>query len=316
MTIDWTRWTDAPENPLITPPHTWLGMGIIGDPAVVTPAEAPNGETWHLFAWSLPGTLNRYTSADGRAWSLAAERCLPGLRPFVHVEDGVYHLYSERMRGLSSWIELRTSPDLVAWSAPQVVLRPTLRWERNRADVFPSRLLRTTGNPCLVRRGPEDYWLYYSAGAIWFWDTLVFEPKHIGLARGPSPSGPFEKLPDPILSPAPDDPHRNRGAGSVHVLPEPVEGRWIAFNNGIYDDGRTGSSIRVLTSDDGIAWSPAHPTPVVAPDGQEGSWKRAFVYAMNVKRVGDELWLYFNARDGWIGGTERIGLTTLRFDAS
>jgi hypothetical protein len=36
---------------------------------------------------------------------------------------------------------------------------------------------------------------------------------------------------------------------------------------------------------------------------------------VDVKRVGEALWMYYNARDGWRFGVERIGLAILE-DAS
>ena len=39
-------------------------------------------------------------------------------------------------------------------------------------------------------------------------------------------------------------------------------------------------------------------------------YEKALVYALDVRRVGDQYWMYFNARDGWFLGKERIGLAT------
>lgn len=41
-------------------------------------------------------------------------------------------------------------------------------------------------------------------------------------------------------------------------------------------------------------------------------WKRAFVYAFATARVGPELRVYYNARDGWAQGVERIGMSYTR----
>ncbi|KKR72745.1 MAG: hypothetical protein UU16_C0037G0015 [Candidatus Woesebacteria bacterium GW2011_GWA2_40_7] len=37
-------------------------------------------------------------------------------------------------------------------------------------------------------------------------------------------------------------------------------------------------------------------------------FKKAFVYVCDGKKVGKKLYVYFNARDGWFWGKERIGL--------
>lgn len=98
--------------------------------------------------------------------------------------------------------------------------------------------------------------------------------------------------------------------GDLKLLDEPIAGRWIAFNNGIYEDadGHSRSAIQVLSSADGLAWEPVCDGPVISPGGD--GWKRAFVYAFDPVWVGDTLRLYYNGRDGWADGIERIGLAT------
>lgn len=102
------------------------------------------------------------------------------------------------------------------------------------------------------------------------------------------------------------------GAGSIKVLP--MEDGCIGLQNKIYRDpaGASGqgsrSAIFILRSDDGIAWRPARPEPLLAPTP---GWTRSHVYACDCRyREADGLWyLYFNARDGWKikDGVERIG---------
>ena len=106
------------------------------------------------------------------------------------------------------------------------------------------------------------------------------------------------------------DPYRNRGAGAIKVIYDKDRGLFYGFNNGIYLDGegRTRSAILLLSSKDGLSWDYAWPEPIVAPEGD--GWKRALVYQLDVKRVGDEMWMYYNARSGWRFGKERIGLAT------
>ena len=60
---------------------------------------------------------------------------------------------------------------------------------------------------------------------------------------------------------------------------------------------------------DGITWEDVCGGAIVAPVGP--SWKKAFVYAFDTVRVGDTIRVYFNARDDWADGVERIGLATL-----
>jgi len=41
-------------------------------------------------------------------------------------------------------------------------------------------------------------------------------------------------------------------------------------------------------------------------------WDAAFVYAFDTTRVGDDIRAYYNAREGYKIGTERIGMATLK----
>jgi hypothetical protein len=285
---------DHPANPLVEPP--WPEV-LLGDPAVVTPAESPD-KAWHLFANSMRG-IHHYTSPDGVHWG-RHDRVGPGWRANVVCEDGLWHLFYEHFTvpQFRSYIARRTSRDLWSWTEPAPVLRPELAWE--------GRWSRNCGNPCVVR--VADGWrLYYSANVVFLPDLGFCEPRHVGVANAPSLAGPWTRAPQPLLSPAADDPWRNRGAGAIKVIADPRHG-WLGFNNGIYTDaqGRSRSAILLLASDDGLRWRALQDVPVLAPEGN--GWKQALVYQLDVKRVGDELWLYYNARSDWRFGRERIGL--------
>jgi hypothetical protein len=65
-----------------------------------------------------------------------------------------------------------------------------------------------------------------------------------------------------------------------------------------------------MSSADGLSWDQVYPEPIVEPDGD--GWKKALVYQLDVKRVGDEMWMYYNARSGWRFGRECIGLATCK----
>ncbi len=286
-------WTEHPGNPLIHPPFPEF---LIADPTFLPPADTPDGR-WHLFAHGILLGIHHFVSDDGVHWERVG-RVAAGLRPFIVREDG-YRLFFERVDSpLQTKICSIRSDDLVKWSRPRNILRPSLPWEGSVAH--------TNGNPCVLRRDGE-WWLYYSAGFCWLKDCGFPEPLHVGLARADRIDGPYRKLQTPILSPSPDVPHRNLGAGAMKVIE--ANGRLLGFNNGIYTDaaGRSRSDIRLLTSDDGIAWAEASDRPLIAP---EAGWKKALVYALDVRPVGDKYWMFFNARDGWFLGKERIGLAT------
>lgn len=269
---------------------------------MVPPWESPDGR-WHMFANGILG-LYHFVGEDGIDWEPVPPTLFgPGaFRAHVYREGADYWLLYEQYLSLTtSEIRIVHSTDLATWSEPVLLLAPELEWE----EEFQSRI----GNPFLIRRD-DTYWLYYSAGGTMQEDTGFAEPRHIGLARATSLDGPWTREPEPLLSPSPDTPYRNQGAGSMKLLEEQLAGFWVAFNNGIFEDdeGNSRSAIQVLASVDGLSWEPACNAPVIQPESD--TWKHAFVYAFDPVWVEDTLRLYYNARDGWEVGTERIGLAT------
>lgn len=290
------NWVDDPRNPLIEPPRPEF---LLGDPAVVLPDDAPDG-FWHMFANTLLG-IQHYTSTNGTAW-MRHRRIGPGFRSFVIKVEDLYYLFYEHFTvpQVRSHVAVRRSIDLWNWSSPEKVLSPSLPWEGGTAS-------RNVGNPCVIRID-GGYRLYYSAGVVFHKDLGFCEPRHIGVAHSSTIEGPFEKETDPIIQMDECDPYRNRGAGAIKVIRDEVRGLYYGFNNGIYLDpeGRTRSAILLLSSADGLSWDSVYPEPIMAPEGD--GWKQALVYQLDVRRVGDEMWMYYNARSGWRIGRERIGL--------
>lgn len=235
------------------------------------------------------------------------------MRPFLLRAGPTYHLFYERyppfrlplawVPGLRwrSWIERRASSDLIHWSRPRLVLRPSLPWHRaaGRGEAV--------GNPCVlpVRGG---YALYYSASLVRVSDCGFDEPLHIGIARADTLNGPWRTEPQPVLSPGPGDRRCNLGAGAIKVLA--FDDGFVGLQNGIAIDacGASSSAISVRTSADGVTWGYAHPEPIVAPTT---GWRARFVYACDVRHdQGMGRWyLYFNARDrvATTAGREAIG---------
>lgn len=295
------KWSDHPGNPVLAPP----GEAIVGDPSLLAPEVSPDGR-WHLFAWLFTGIVH-YASSDGIAWT-EVDRPFPigSVRPYVFEEKGVYHLLFERFSQIVppqvSAILTSESTDLVTWSEPVTILEPTLDWEKETQS--------TVGNPFVVARDGE-YWLYYSAAGVLLPDTGFTEPRYIGLARAKALRGPYLKEPRPIIAPDAKIAWRNFGSGSMKLLADKYAGRWVALENGIYQDaaGATHSAIQVLESDDGVAWREACAAPPLAPSGD--GWKKAFVYAFDTVRRRGDLRVYYNARDGWKEGKERIGFSSL-----
>lgn len=288
------KWIDHPSNPLIEPPRPeWM----IADPTVLDPSRSPDAQ-WHLYANSV-GFIHHFISDDGIAWQKIGKRLFRGMRPFLYVEEGTYYLLYELHR--SPWhsdIVVRRSRDLYGWDERQILLSPSTPYD--------GAVFRFTGNPCLVKTAGE-YRLYYSCGWIWLGDCHYFEPKYIGLATSPFLLGPYTRRPEMLIGPEPQDPYLNFGAGSGKVIPDGAGGWWM-FQNSIYRDRelRSRSAIFLWHSRDGIEFVRRTPEPIVAPEPT--GWKKAFVYAFDIVPHGNQIRLYYNARDGWFRGSERIGL--------
>ncbi|HOC92894.1 MAG TPA: hypothetical protein PKH33_11060 [bacterium] len=293
MNID-MKWTPHPSNPLISP--VWPEW-LVGDPVVLTPEESPDGR-WHMFLNSVL-FIYRYTSGDGIKWQ-REQRVCRGMRAWLLPREDDFILYHESF--ITPWrsdISARVSRDLENWSAPRKVLSPSLPWEMGAA--------RNMSCPCVVKDG-SVYRMYYSSNSVFLKDLGFGEPKYIGVAEADNPFGPFVKRREPILSPNPGHAFRNMGAGAIKVYRDDENERWIGFNNGIFTDEkkRSRSAIMLLTSKDGISWEEPFAAPIISPDK---GWRKALVYQLCLApRPNGEIWVYYNSRDGWRFGSERIGL--------
>ncbi len=293
MNFDELTWSDHPANPLIEPPWPeWM----IADPTVLLPSESPDGK-WHLFANSVWG-IHHHTSEDGISWA-RGKRLFPGIRSFVIKHTGAYYIFNEVfLKPFETGIVVRRSEDLETWSEPKVALPVSRAWHKG--------ILNACSCPCVVPHG-DGFMMFYSASVILLPDCLFFEPKYIGVARASNIEGPYEPDETPAISPDMHNPLRNFGAGAIKVVFDEQTGTFWGFNNGIYKDerGRSRSSIMILKSGDGTHWMQAVEEPILKP---EPGWKKALVYALDIKIDGDRAYLYYNARDGWFIGSERIGL--------
>lgn len=292
-------WHEHETNPLIHPPFpSW----IIGDPTFLPPGETHDG-LWHLFAYSLLG-IHQFVSTDGIAWdrkeTIIVRR---GIRPFLYREDGIYYLFFEHVHTLlpfklASNLQVTTSRNLRDWTKPKTVLTPSLDWHHVG---YP-----TIGNPCVIRFGTK-YRLYYSAGSIWLKESFIFEPYAIGYAESETILGPYTFANQPLFTPSRERAYYNLAAGSLKVIR--YGNRYLGLHNGIYHDSflRSRSALHLLESSDGINWDNVHQMPLVGPTH---GWKRAYVYACDIREINTMLHVYFNARDGWGWGVERIGKLT------
>ncbi|MHA1270592.1 MAG: glycosyl hydrolase family 43 [Candidatus Helarchaeota archaeon] len=296
----WSKWVDYNGNPLIKPrPPDW----IIADPTFIPSNDSPDGY-WHLFAHSIISGINHFISKDGIKWVNSFNRLFHGIRPFLYKENEIFYLLYEKLLTpfSNSVIIIRESEDLFNWSPPKVILRPSLPWEGKRSA--------TNGNPCLIKY-KKQYRLYYSAGSVFLKDCLFSEPKYIGIASANNIFGPYKKRLIPIIKPNKNFLYRNLGAGAIKVIYLENEDIWLGFNNGIYIDkfSKTRSSILLLKSNDGINFINQFKTPIVSPTS---GWKRSFVYQLDIRKINDSYWMYYNARNGWFFGVEKIGLSKLQ----
>ena len=136
------------------------------------------------------------------------------------------------------------------------------------------------------------------------------EPKYISFAESDSPLGPYEKLGRPIIAPDADNPYRNLGAGAIKVYS--YNGGFLGLYNSIYvdDKGHSRSAINLLLSEDGENFEEAPFNPIVLPTGR--GWNSDLVYQLDLVRWGEELRLYYNAREGQEEGIERIGCSIIK----
>lgn len=303
-------WSWDARSPLIGPPFP---SPVLADPTFLPPDSTPDGR-WHLWAHSLLG-IHHHTSEDGIAWKRHETVARNALRAqIVDLGAGAsprYRLLYERTRAFipfgvpwRSWIESRSSDDLRRWSDPVVLLRPSLPWHRD------AKQGEAVSNPCLVPL-PDSRWrLYFSAGLVHVPDCGFNEPEYVGVADGPGPEGPFDVLPEAVLSPDAGDRWANLGAGAVEVLA--VSDGWVAFQNAIGWDATTrasSSAVRVLTSADGLDWEVTG-EPILAPAGS--GWAATHVYAVDVRDTPAGIRLYANGRNAahWTRGREHVGLAT------
>ncbi len=291
-------WREHPKNPLIQPPFP---SPVIADPSVLTPDESPDRK-WHLFAHSIFG-VHQYLSDDGIRWQKR-----PGIasflsvRPSVFKETGTYYLFYEKLKKVykfpyyDSHIEVRESSDLVHWSSPKMILEPTLPWHKSPPSSG------TTSNPFVVKID-GTYLLHYSAGLMRIPDTLFNEPAATGIAKAKQILGPYRFDPNPISRTEKLDERASPSANRVY----PQGGNnTLGLQTYLYLDGdhKSRAALRLLKSTDNKKWAVVT-DPLVAP---KKGWKKSHVYVGDLKKYQGEYRIYFNARDGWRWGIERIGL--------
>ncbi len=305
-------WKLYQDDPILKPSFP---SPILADPSFLFP-ESTIDHKWHLFAHNIFGILH-YTSENGIEWSNPCYVVKNGMRGFIYQEEGTYYLYYERYKPfhvLMSWFPFRKwdseivviqSKDLKTWSKPTMLISASKDFHKN------DKWGNSVGNPCLVKINNTTYRLYYSSSLEFVKDCGFCEPKHISVAEGNSPTGPFRLFSQPLFSPNEHDPYANLAAGSIKVIR--WRDRYFGFQNGIFWNGvrkESGSAILFLQSEDGLFWDRINPGPILGPTGK--GWKASHIYACDVRYSEAEkiFIMYFNARNvaHWTRGKEAIGL--------
>lgn len=293
--VPWTQWRDFEENPVVEPYYA----DVVADPAVVLPEEAPDGK-WHMYICATWNTILHLISSDGKSWEPVEMYDWPGFSPYIIKDDGRFYIFYQRNDRLNDicYIACRYSDDLNHWSERHDIIKPELDWEKQE-------LRPTVRNACVVKVD-DRYRLYYSGGVKIIPDLKFEEPACIGVAESDSILGPYVKRETPLFSPDKNDSYRNFGAGAMKVLYLEDKNIFVGFNNGIYwADGHSRSALHMLVSEDGYDWYDMPGNPILSP---EPGWKESLVYQICVKQVEDSIWAYYNCRQGWEKGIERIGL--------
>lgn len=313
---DWgeKRWQDLPENPLIDPAGYGLPELVIGDPQILTPGEYDR--QWHAFYHGFSHDQKGWhtwffhsVSDDGLRWKeVFREEGEVGIQYLFCDGEQWIQYYTATTAAIgdetlkkkyNTIIRARTTTDFVHWSAPVDLVKPELPEEREGNSI-------EARNPCVIQLPDGRYRMYYSAGMVYLKDAGYGEPKYIFCAEADHPLGPFVKREEPVLAPDSNLPYRNYGCGGFKVFG--YKNEYMAFYNPIYIDkeGKSRSEIRMLTSKDGLQWTEADCNPIVKPDPAI-PWRSAIIYQLDVVPWQGSLLMYFNAREGWRGGAERIG---------
>ncbi len=302
------RVTDS--SPVIKPFH---GSFVAADPSVLTPELSPDG-LWHIFFHTTFGVWH-FSGKDGVTFQKAGKVVSRAMRPDINYIDGTYYLFFERTRPLifnalnvvnaAKWkseIYAVQSPDLKSWSKPYPVITHTRDYEKSERGV-------SISNPFYLRDG-EISRLYYSCGLTYIDDCGFCEPTFISFAESREADKNYVSAKKPIIRPDKDDPHLNLCSGCLKVYR--LKDGYIGIQNGIFRQaGRSRSAVMLLTSADGLNFEFCK---MLLEPSEERAWMRQYVYASHLVKYGDELRLYFNARDtsDMIRGRECIGFAAAK----
>ncbi len=302
-------------NPVLKP---FDGSVLVADPSLLTPENSHDGK-YHLFFHTNLGVYH-FTSEDGIGFKKVQKVVKNAMRPNINRIGGKYCLFYEKTRSLfanalnlvniTKWkseIYVTESTDLLSWSTPKKVIGNTREYEQSERGM-------SISNPFLLQDEGINR-LYYSCGLTFIKDCGFCEPTHISYAESGSITDNYVSAEKPIISPDKTDPYLNLCSGCLKVYK--LKDGYIGVQNGIYEkDGKSHSSIILLTSQDGLNFS-FEKVLVEPSDDDNNSWMKQFVYASHLVKCGNTMRLYFNARDtsNMIKGRECIGYAQAELDS-
>lgn len=298
-------WFPFSDEPVIS--GSWCQPQIC-DPVFLFPAESPDGK-WHMFAHSWIG-IHHYASDSGIAWEPLRMIEFRGHSPSIYREAGVWYLLYEKHEGLwpmsrrqrfrrdervaASRIEIRSSTDLVTWGDPRLLLD-------SRSIPFAGDYIkkpRVSRPQLFLVNG--TYRLYFGASHVDLDDTRQRVSRYLAYAEADELGGPYTlgHGESPLMAPQPDNPLCNLATGSVRIIP--FSDGFAAFQCGVWwnaSRGRSGASLTVLTSSDGIVWNPCGQKPILPP--ADTGWASRYIMSCDVHYKSDEKcwYCYFSANN-------------------
>ncbi len=294
-------------SPVLKP---FNGSIVVADPSLLTPDNSHDGK-WHLFCHTTFG-IHHFISDDGVDFKRANKIVNRAMRPNINYIDGKYYLFYERTRPLimnglnvinaAKWkseIYVVESTDLMKWSQPKPVITDAKGLECSDRG-------SSISNPFLLSENGINR-LYFSCGLTFIKDCGFCEPTYISYAESSELVKGYISSEKPIISPDKNNPYLNLCSGCLKVYK--LSDGYIGIQNGLYEkDGKSHSAIILLSSQDGISFK--FEKMLIEPAVVDGKdWMKQFVYASHLVRYGNELRLYFNARDtsDMLRGRECIG---------
>lgn len=301
-------------SPVLNP---FNGSFVVADPSMLTPDNSHDGK-WHMFCHTTFG-IHHFVSDDGIDFKRVNKIVNRAMRPNINYIDGKYYLFYERTRPLimnglnvinavkwKSEIYVVESNDLLKWSQPKPVITDAKGLECSDRGTAIS-------NPFLIRENGINR-LYFSCGMTFIKDCGFCEPTYISYAESSALETGYISAEKPLISPDKNNPYLNLCSGCLKVYK--LSDGYIGIQNGLYEkDGKSHSAIILLSSADGLSFK--FGKMLVEPcvvDGKD--WMKQFVYASHLVRYGNELRLYFNARDtsDMLRGRECIGFAQAKIE--